>query len=109
MAAFENYRYRDELFPTSSFRIAYDVLKGQSPNRASREYLKILYLAARESESGVDHVSRFLIDIEEPISAEAVEKLFHSRQSLPLPTDVVVEQVDLSAYDQLLSFQEVAL
>ena len=25
--AFENYRYRDELFPTSCFRIAYDVLK----------------------------------------------------------------------------------
>jgi hypothetical protein len=107
--AFENYRYRDELFPTSCFRIAYDVLKNQAPHNASREYLKILHLAAMESETGVDHVLRFLIDTEEPISADSVEELFHSGKDLPLPTDVVVEQVDLSSYDRLLSLQEVAL
>src|SRR3990172_10620910 len=38
--AFENYRYRDELFPTSRFRMAYDLLKQEhSVARASREYL----------------------------------------------------------------------
>jgi hypothetical protein len=107
--AFENYRYRDELFPTSCFRIAYDVLKSQSPHSASREYLKILHLAAMESETGVDHVLRFLIDIEESISADSVEELLHSGKDLPLPTDVVVEQVDLSSYDRLLSLQETVL
>jgi len=107
--AFENYRYRDELFPTSRFRTAYDLLKSQMPLRASREYLKILHLAAKESETGVDHVLRVLIDGEKPISIESVKELFHSEQKLPLPTDVVVEQVDLSAYDQLLSLQEVTL
>jgi hypothetical protein len=107
--AFENYRYRDELFPTSRFRIAYDLLKSQTPHRASREYLQILHLAAKESETGVDHVLRVLIDAEKPVDAKSVKELFHSGQKLPLPTDVVVEQVDLSTYDQLLNLQEVAL
>jgi hypothetical protein len=107
--AFENYRYRDELFPTSCFRIAYDVLKSQAPHSASREYLKILHLAAMESETGVDHVLRVLIDTEEPVSADSVKELLHSGKDLPLPTDVVVEQVDLSSYDRLLSLQEAAL
>jgi hypothetical protein len=62
-----------------------------------------------ESETGVDHILRFLIDTEEPISADSVEELFHSGKDLPLPTDVVVEQVDLSSYDRLLSLQEAAL
>ena len=106
--AFENYRYRHELFPTSCFRIAYDVLKSQAPHSASREYLKILHLAAMESETGVDHVLRFLIDTEEPITSDSVKDLLHSGKDLPLPTDVVVEQVDLSSYDLLLSLQEVA-
>jgi hypothetical protein len=61
-----------------------------------------------DSETGVDHVLRFLIDIEDPISADSVEELLHSGKDLPLPTDVVVEQVDLSSYDLLLSLQEVA-
>ncbi len=31
--------------------MAYDVLRGSAPGRASREYLQILELAARENES----------------------------------------------------------
>lgn len=46
--AFENYRYREELFPTHRFRMTYDWLKQQRPSRASREYLEILHLAAME-------------------------------------------------------------
>ena len=84
-------------------------MKRETPHRASGEYLKILHLAAKESETGVDHVLRFLIDTEEPISAESVKELFHSQQNLPLPTDVVVDQVDMSVYDELLSFQETSL
>ena len=39
--AFENYRYREELFPTHRFRVAYDWLKARSPSRAVKKYLKI--------------------------------------------------------------------
>ncbi len=45
--AFENYRYRDELFPSTRFRIAYDSLKEQRVSKAVPEYLGILALAAR--------------------------------------------------------------
>ncbi len=52
--AFANYCYQSSLFPTSRFRQAYDELLLRQPTRASQEYLRILHLAARRSESGVD-------------------------------------------------------
>ena len=44
--AFENYRWRDELFPTSRFRVACDQLKEHSGARGHKQYLQILHLAA---------------------------------------------------------------
>ena len=49
--AFADYRYRADLFPSSRFRMAYDVLRQQQPERAAKEYLRILHLAASESEA----------------------------------------------------------
>ncbi|RPJ00273.1 MAG: IS21 family transposase, partial [Deltaproteobacteria bacterium] len=49
--AFDNYRYREELFPTHRFRMAYDGLRKWHPSRATKEYLGILHLAARENEA----------------------------------------------------------
>ena len=43
-----------DLFPASRFRMAYDRLVEQQPERAAKEYLRILHLAARESEAGVE-------------------------------------------------------
>ena len=101
--AFEQYRYREDLFPSSRFRITYDVLKGQSPARGHKEYLKILQLAARETEVGVDDALRVLLGNEEPLTAQAVEVLVRSSQNIPPVTDVAVAPVDLTSYDQLLS------
>jgi hypothetical protein len=51
--AFENYKYREELFPTSHFRMAYDVLlASHSQKVADKNYLKLLELAALESRRG---------------------------------------------------------
>src|SRR5436190_9369651 len=36
----ENYRYQEDLFPTSRFRMAYDALKETTASRSSKEYLK---------------------------------------------------------------------
>src|ERR1700748_1867808 len=63
--AFADYRYRADLFPSSRFRLAYDVFLQQQPARAAKEYLGILQLAARESESGVEAVLARLLN-EEP-------------------------------------------
>ena len=38
--AFEEYRYRDAMFPTSRFRMAYDLLKDRRPGRAVKDYLE---------------------------------------------------------------------
>jgi hypothetical protein len=106
--AFENYRYREDLFPSSRFKMAYDDLRGRDGRRANREYLQILYLAARESESAVDDALRWLMDQGQPISVDAVEAIVLTNQSIPPATDVVIEAVDLSLYDTLLQVEEVS-
>ena len=72
--AFENYRYREDLFPTSRFRMAYDALRETAPSRASREYLAILELAARENEDVVDNALQALLEEERGISSQAVKE-----------------------------------
>ena len=105
--AFEDYRYRDDLFPTSRFRIAYDSLKKRHASRvAAKQYLNILYLAARESETTVDDVLRVLIDKNMQISDERVKVLVQSNEPVPTATEIHIPAVNLSCYDQLL--QEVA-
>jgi hypothetical protein len=105
--AFEHYRYREELFPTHRFRMAYDWLKERHPSRAAKEYLGILRLAAMENETAVDDALRVLIDKELRISIEAVEKLVCSDQKIPSPAHIVIPEVDLVVYDALLRSKEV--
>lgn len=104
--AFENYRYREEMFPGSCFRVAYDELKDRHTQQvAAREYLKILAMAAKESESAVTAALTELCG-RQPITAQAVEELVRTQQ-LPSPvTDVGVVAVDLASYDCLLSMKE---
>lgn len=64
--------------------------------------MKILYLAARESESAVDDALRMLIDKDMDISDEQVETLVRSNQPVPTATEIKIPAVDLTCYDQLL-------
>ena len=106
--AFDNYRYRSDLFPTSRFRMAYDELKQHhAVSKASKEYLLILKLAAKESESAVDDALRFLFDRDRSISAETVKSLLLSGQKPVAVTDVRISAVVLHAYDCLLGRAEV--
>jgi hypothetical protein len=100
--AFQNYRYRDDLFPTSRFRMALDALECAMPQRAHKEYLQILQLAAKENETLVDEALRLLIDTEHGISFEIVEAMVREAQAVPLPTDVYIDDVDLERYDDIL-------
>lgn len=60
--SFENYKYREDMFPTSHFRIAYDALcDAHSEKVAVRKYLEILDLAAHESQDAVQDALRFQI------------------------------------------------
>jgi len=105
--AFENYLYKDDLFPTSQFRMVYDLLCFQHGSKqGNKHYLKILELAAKNNEALVNESLRFLINQGGEIQFEIVEAMVKSQLEPPAVTDVKVEQVDLRIYDQLLEYQE---
>jgi hypothetical protein len=106
--AFENYRYREEMFPGSYFRFAYDELKKRhTPSQAVKEYLKILRMAAKESETAVTTALSELCGRQQ-ITACAIEEILHAQQR-PSPCDEVsIARVDLAAYDCLLLNEEVS-
>jgi hypothetical protein len=104
--AFAGYRYQDAMFPTSRFRRAYDALREKSPGRAARDYLRILELAAKESEAGVDAVLGRLLEWNVPITPTvAADHLAHDLD-LPRAMEVTITMVDLSMYDELLESKE---
>ncbi len=104
--AFASYRYRDDMFPTSYFRMAYDALHRQLPDRADKAYLAILHIAARENETAVDDALRFLIDTEQAIDAHTVAAMVREATALPAITDVSIDDIDLECYDAFLSSLE---
>jgi len=106
--AFEHYRYRDELFPTSRFRMTFDLLEEQlGRSRGSKEYLKILELAAKESEVKVDAALGVLLEAcDKQISAKGIAAMLGA-DHCTTARDVPVAAVDLSVFDQLFSAQEV--
>jgi hypothetical protein len=105
--ALENYRYRDELFPTSRFRMAFDELKEKLGPRASKEYLAILELAAKESEAKVDEALRGLLEKGEGwVSAEAVREALRGEGTGSI-REVEVASVDLRMFDELCGSGEV--
>lgn len=105
--AFCNYRYREDLFPNSRFRMAYDQLREACPARASREYLEILHLAARESEAAVDEALRLLLDEGRPLMSATVKELVVQPAERAALTEVNVEPADLTVFDELLNHQEI--
>lgn len=110
--AFKNYRYRDDLFPSIRFRMAYDYLveRNTNPQKASKEYLKILNLAAKEGESKVDDALRFLFEKSEGdsdvICLDSVRLIVESNEKMPSPKDVTVSVIDLRFYDQLINAKD---
>jgi hypothetical protein len=100
--AFAAYQWQEDLFPTSRFRIAYDLLQTSHGARATKEYLRILELAARENETAVDEALRTLIDTEQAIGFQEIETLVRATRTPQKPRDVCVAPVDLSNYDHLI-------
>ena len=105
--AFESYCYRDELFPTSRFRMAWDALRELVPLRADKRYLEILQLAAEEGEARVDGALRGLLEAGEigegKVNAKAILAVLN-QECIALPvTNVAVEEVALASFDELLS------
>jgi transposase len=101
--AFNNYRYKKDLFPTIRFRMAYDYLKENNPAKANKEYLKILYLAAKETETEIDEALKDLFKSERSISEESVKEILGKEKKTASPNKVKVEKPNLKLYDSLIT------
>lgn len=102
--AFARYRYREDLFPSLTFRKAYDALLTQGERTADREYLRILHLAATTLESEVEGVLARLLAQGALVDAEQVKALV--APSKPEVPHQEAPSVDLAAYDVLLGEEE---
>ena len=98
--AFARYRYREELFPSLTFRQAYDALCLTHGERADVEYVRLLHLAATTSEGPVQATLTRLLCEAQPFDYASVQALVRPPTPslpvlhLPLP--------DLAHYDALL-------
>ena len=99
--AFVRYRFREQMFPTPTFRLAYDALRGWRGERADVEYVRILHLAATTMESEVDRALGTLLE-----SGLSFDYAMVRRLSAPAPPPVpelkLPSIVDLGVYDRLL-------
>jgi hypothetical protein len=100
--AFAQYRYRDDLYPSLSFRRAYDALCTSRPQSASREYVRLLHLAASTSEGEVAVALELLLDQRQVPTFNAVRDLVREPVATRLPALGPVV-LDLGVYDRLLA------
>src|SRR3989449_1961245 len=99
--AFAAYRYRDELFPTTTFRQAYDRLRTDGAKRADRDYVRILHLAASTSEAEVETALEIVLEAGTCPTFVTVRDLVQVPTMRQVPA-IGVPALDLSAYDQLI-------
>jgi len=106
--AFENYHYREELFPTIHFRKAFDALRNwYSPFNANKEYLRILYFAATTMEAEVETALILVMEAGAMFSSDHVKELIGTKkQKVPL---MKAPRVNLAEYNILLEEKEAAL
>jgi hypothetical protein len=100
--AFENYKYKACMFPSSYFRIAYDALMAKSSGGYVKAYLKILKLAADEGESLVEEILKSHIESGQEIYPEIIEKSVREKQSVKVTLGENIDPVNLKDYDALL-------
>jgi hypothetical protein len=98
--AFERYRYREEMFPSTVFRQAYDELWRQDPRHASRRYLEILQWAAHNSESGMETALREALDGSQGLEGKLLME--RATQPVEIPLEIDIPLPCLKAYDRLL-------
>jgi hypothetical protein len=99
--AFARYQFREALFPTLTFRRAYDALCAHAGGRADVEYVRILHLAASTSEAAVDQA------LQELLAKDALRDYAQVRaavrpETIEVPSSTI-EEPDLSSYDTLAS------
>jgi hypothetical protein len=98
--AFARYRYREDLFPSITFRRAYDQLQRSQGDRADLDYVRLLHLAAQVGETRVADAIVLLLDQPSTFDYAAVRACVAPPPSV-IPT-VRIPLPNLRAYDALL-------
>lgn len=99
--AFSAYRYREELFPTTIYRRAYDQLCKEMAKRADGQYVRLLHLSASTSEAEVETALQLLLEAKQTPTAEAVRSLVQGSACHPIP-QLSAPVLTLDAYDHLI-------
>jgi hypothetical protein len=99
--AFARYRYREDLFPSVTFRRAYDRLLDTHGDRADIEYLRLLRLATKVGEGPVADTIKTLLDLPAAFDYAAVEGCV-APPTVTIPT-VHIPRPNLRVYDALLT------
>lgn len=100
--AFARYRYREELFPTSAFREAYDALVRFRGERADVDYVRTLHLAASTLECTVERALCELLAERVPFDYGTIrERAVPTKPEVPQLT--TPEVPDLGVFDALLA------
>ena len=100
--AFARYRFREQLFPTRHFRLAYDALKEWRGERADVEYVRILHLAATTMEANVDSALSLLLETGQSFDYAEVRDLAGPKPP-EAPVLALSGKPDLKIYDRLLT------
>ncbi|MCD6399145.1 MAG: IS21 family transposase [Candidatus Aenigmarchaeota archaeon] len=100
--AFEEYKYRDDLFPSTTFRIAYDVLKRKYPDTGNKKYIQLLDLAANEIESKVEKALKYLLEKNLEPNYKNAEQILNSNENNTNNIEPNVSAVNLFEYDNIL-------
>jgi len=97
--AFARYRYREDLYPSVTFRRAYDALVRTHGERADVEYLRILHLAMTAGEARVVEVLAAVLDRVDGFDYVTVQ----TQVAPPVLTVAVIHipTPDLMVYDAL--------
>jgi hypothetical protein len=99
--AFAAYRYREDLFPSLTFRRCYDALRVGRGDRADVEYVRILHLAASTSEADVVRALDALLAADAAFDFATVQSL-----ARPIVSEIPHIQIgvpDLAVYDDLIT------
>ncbi len=99
--AFAGYLYREELFPRTAFRQAYDALVRADPRKASAHYVQLLALAAERGEDVVATALGVRLRAAEVPWPHAVTALLVTHE--PTPLTLASFTPELHSYDALIA------
>ena len=88
------YRFREQMFPAMTFRLAYDALRKWQGERADVEYVRILHLAATTMEATVDSALALLLETGRPFDYAEVRDLAETKPP-EAPTLLLAGRPDL--------------